>query len=1208
MDNLLNQTLKRYRLAARLGSGGMGAVYKGLDLSLDREVAIKIMHPQYAEESTFRQRFLQEARVAANLDHPGIVKVYDFDESQGILFIVMEFIAGMNLSQWLDDQRAADCWISVGDAVELVRQVALALQHAHERGVLHRDIKPGNIMIKLQPADRLAYRPVITDLGLAKLAEGIQITRQGESMGTPAFMSPEQAMGEKVDGRSDVYSLGVLLYQLTVGQLPFASKSISEAIRDHTQRPPPLPSKIQPGFPPQLEGIILHALEKEPDRRYPSALAFANALEDFLQGMPDTLARSTLIAKVSSQDLGTILSEKVELERGESIFDAFEDTPSGAAGDFIQVHTPGQPDRVYPLVLGTTSIGRDPENDIVLDDSAVSRVHTHVVFDGVTCKVIDQNSSNGTYLAKDRLLAGVGEDWTPGFPLRIGNQYLRLKFVEPTQHESVRSLAFQPLSVSQSGRVGVTLDPLQLKIEPGQPSRLRVEVKNQGPTVDHYRISVDGIPAAWVKDPPGTVQLMPEEVKTVFLCIQPPRHPKSRAGRHTCSVRVAGQSSQVNFVEQKISLTISAYSQFAVQLHPQKVRSGAFTQLNIENQGNIPETFTLAFVDPGEEVRFVVSQPNITIPEGQHASVKVSPRVRKTKWFGGETSYPFTAKISTTAGNVHTQNGEVVARGLIPVWMPPAVLMLCALLVGAALFLPPVLFPTPTPTPGPDPSATPEPGSPVLEEWCVYPEGDEPGLFTDCPVQVKAAPGQRLIIRWRVRNAEKLTISPLGDQAFSGQIAYEMREAKTITLKATNEDKILEKSVELIVVQLDTPVVIADTATPAPLDTVVPTVTSVEEEKVLVKITGFDMVDMQTGWAEWLDLFGVTASLLRTMDGGNTWQDVTPPDGYPIGSLFYSLDGQRLWAIPRGFAPGYDGRGGTVWRTSDGGDSWQESSLVQPSMPGYNILPYFTPRALYFLDGQHGWLVVSIDYGMMQEMLVILATADGGQSWEQVADNYSMQEHEEGVQPNAPMPCQVNGITFADAQRGYMAGDCLGASGDSGFTVLSTFDGGRTWLAVFTNPVNLPEKLMTAIAAGDAACGATGVENTPGGILVQHSCTVQASPDEWEHYKYLSLLPWGSSAWTGWPGETASFVSASEGYSLGQRLEAGTRILSRTADGGNTWQEVRSVTWQEAWLDFLAPGQGFTLALKYGDQTYDSVLVRTEDGGTKWTLVEGVLK
>ena len=498
MNNLVDQTLKRYRLVALLGSGGMGAVYKGLDISLNREVAVKIMHPQYAQDASFRQRFLQEARVAANLDHPGIVKVFDFDEFEGILFIVMEFIPGMNLSQWLDNQRAADCWISLGDAVELVRQVTLALQHAHECGVLHRDIKPANIMIKNQPVDRLSYRPVITDLGLAKLAEGIQITRQGESMGTPAYMSPEQAIGGKIDGRSDVYSLGILLYQITVGQLPFASRTISEAIRDHTQKPPPAPSAIQPGFPPDLEKLILKALEKDPDSRFQSAAVFAKALDDFLRDVSEVVTRSTLIENTHPTDLGTILVPPENLGIGESAFDDFDRTPAGVTGDFVQVHSSNHPDRAYPLMQGTTTIGRGKENDIVLDDPAVSRLHAQIKFDGVTCKVIDQNSSNGTYLAANRLLAGVGEDWTPETPLRIGSHRMQLKFAQRTQRTEGSSSAYQSASVSQGGAIGLTLNPQQLQVEPGQSSSLTVELANQGSTVDHYRITANGIPAVWL--------------------------------------------------------------------------------------------------------------------------------------------------------------------------------------------------------------------------------------------------------------------------------------------------------------------------------------------------------------------------------------------------------------------------------------------------------------------------------------------------------------------------------------------------------------------------------------------------------------------------------------------------------------------------------------------------------------------------------------
>src|SRR3989337_2567561 len=229
MESLIGHSLGRYRVVTLLGEGGMGAVFKGHDATLQRDVAIKVLHPHIARQKDFQERFLHEARTPARLDHPGIVKVYDFGLSDDHLYIVMELIPGANLGKLLNDLKAQGKWIVLPESVELIRQVCLAVDYAHRHGILHRDLKPESIMLKPEPSEGLPYRPVLTDLGLANLGkEGFE-TREGTSMGIPAYMSPEQALGQPTDSRSDVYSLGILLFELAVGRLPFPAKALTQA-------------------------------------------------------------------------------------------------------------------------------------------------------------------------------------------------------------------------------------------------------------------------------------------------------------------------------------------------------------------------------------------------------------------------------------------------------------------------------------------------------------------------------------------------------------------------------------------------------------------------------------------------------------------------------------------------------------------------------------------------------------------------------------------------------------------------------------------------------------------------------------------------------------------------------------------------------------------------------------------------------------------
>ena len=257
MEEFIGKTLNRYQIEELLGEGGMGAVYRGHDMTLQRDVAIKVMHAHLSKKPDFQERFLQEARTAARLNHPSIVAVHDFGQAQGMLYIVMEFIPGDNLRRLTQKLRAQNRWLPLTEATGIVSHIAGAIAYAHSAGILHRDIKPANIMLQPNPTNGMPYRPVLTDLGLAKLMEASGLTQEGTAIGTPSYMSPEQTRGEGTDARAAVYSLGILLFELALGQLPFPINSLTDAIRFHNHEQPPPPSSLVPDFPKNLEGAIL---------------------------------------------------------------------------------------------------------------------------------------------------------------------------------------------------------------------------------------------------------------------------------------------------------------------------------------------------------------------------------------------------------------------------------------------------------------------------------------------------------------------------------------------------------------------------------------------------------------------------------------------------------------------------------------------------------------------------------------------------------------------------------------------------------------------------------------------------------------------------------------------------------------------------------------------------------------------------------------
>lgn len=381
----------RYHIIDELGSGGMARVYRAHDPNFEREVAIKIMDAQPGmDDGTFRQRFKNEARLIASLEHSAIVPVYDFGEEKGRPYLVMRLMGGGTLA---DRLRRGPLWVN--EAIELLEQIAPGLDEAHQKGIIHRDLKPGNILFDERG------KPYIADFGLAKAMQQTtgDFTVTGSVLGTPAYMSPEQAMGDKaLDGRSDIYALGVILFQMLTGKQPYKAETPVALALKHIQEP--VPSLNLSHLPPIYDSVIARAMAKEPAERYPTASELVVALK------------------------------RSAAKRGARIQNNQPDVERSVEQTFYLVDITGHR---YQLASRPLSIGREPSNDIqIRDDQEVSRVHATIAIVNQEALVRDRGSSNGTFI-NEQPVSDEGMALRVGDRLRIGQTRFQLQVSSPSQ-------------------------------------------------------------------------------------------------------------------------------------------------------------------------------------------------------------------------------------------------------------------------------------------------------------------------------------------------------------------------------------------------------------------------------------------------------------------------------------------------------------------------------------------------------------------------------------------------------------------------------------------------------------------------------------------------------------------------------------------------------------------------------------------------------
>ncbi len=469
-NKLIGQVINNFEIQHVIGQGGMGIVYRAYHPDLQRYSAIKILKPGLAGQSGFYERFLQEARTAARFEHPNIVDVINFGRFEDSYYLMMDYIEGPSLRELIQEgAKGLPQW----DTVQIFWQIADVLVYSHAAGVLHRDLKPDNILLTHSVRPHRPYRAIVTDFGLVKLGQGSLLsTQEGISLGTPAYMSPEQLQGAEVDGRTDIYSLGVMLYEAVTGQRPYPIRSVFDAAKYHTIGKLMSPRALNSNINVELDELIRKMLVSDADHRLATAADATDRLQE-------------LVIEIGAKNHDGAASDQIKERISERTTQPVDEpNPSHSSSTptllpaviieeqyFVQVAIEDNwEEKAYPLGPNSTIVGRLTTSDIVLnhpEQRYVSKRHCEIIVKDGRVLVQDLGSTNGTLLGQTKLQPKAFYEWLPGIAVHLGPFTLTLK-----TGEDLSKVPSPPAGVQSSLPITKVHADLKISCPSAVPSRL----------------------------------------------------------------------------------------------------------------------------------------------------------------------------------------------------------------------------------------------------------------------------------------------------------------------------------------------------------------------------------------------------------------------------------------------------------------------------------------------------------------------------------------------------------------------------------------------------------------------------------------------------------------------------------------------------------------------------------------------------------------